>query len=201
MLIIGVTGILGAGKSTVARFLSQKGAKVIDADKIVHRLLNIRTSTGKKLVKYFGRGVITEKGNIDRKKLAEIGFANHRNWSTLCKLIHPEVIKIIKREIKKGRLKNRRVLVIDAPLLIEAGLDKVVDYIILVKANLRDCFKRTKSKLGISRGDFRRRIGFQLSFKEKLCYADFVINNTKNLKFIERQVDEIWKKIISHKKS
>jgi len=197
MITVGITGYLGSGKSTVARLFLKKGAYVIDADKIVHRLLNVRTKVGKRLLKKFGKEILSTSGLIDRKKLAILGFSKRTNWSVLCRIIHPEVIREIKKELKKSLQRKRKVLVIDAPLLIEAGLDKMVDYVILVKANLKDCYKRAKLKLGISKDDFKRRVSFQIPFRKKLPYADFVIDNTKTLKFTERQVEEIWKKIIS----
>ncbi|MCM8766046.1 MAG: dephospho-CoA kinase [Candidatus Omnitrophica bacterium] len=196
MIIVGITGSLGSGKSTVASYFSLRGAKVVDADKIVHRLLRFDTTLAERLVESFGKEIINSKGSIDRKKLAEIGFRNFYQWRALCKIIHPEVIKIIKEMIKKARKQKIKVLVIDAPLLIESGLNKLVDYTVLVKAKRRDAYQRAKIKLGISREDFRRRIRFQFPFSKKLPYADFVIDNSKTLRITERQVDEIWKKII-----
>ncbi|MCM8783479.1 MAG: dephospho-CoA kinase [Candidatus Omnitrophica bacterium] len=198
MIIVGVTGNTGSGKSTVANFLSRRGAKVIDADKITHRLLNLNTTVGKKILKGFGNDVLASTGLIDRKKLAKICFSNFRNWRLLCKIVHPEVLKIIKKEIKKARRQGLEFLVIDAPLLIESGLDKLVNYVILTKANLKQACQRAHLKLGLSEEEFKRRVKFQLSFQEKFPKSDFVVDNTKTLNFTERQVDEIWKRIISN---
>ncbi|MGE4357589.1 MAG: dephospho-CoA kinase [Candidatus Omnitrophota bacterium] len=198
MIIVGITGGIGAGKSTVAKIFSRRGAKVIDADKIVHRLLKTHRAVRKKLIKKFGRGILASSGIIDRKKLAGVGFHNLKNWRLLCKIIHPEVIKIIKQKIEEARKYNIKVLVIDAPLLIETGLDRLVDYVILVKAHLKQASQRARFKLKISEEEFKKRRRFQLSFRKKFSRADFVIDNTKTLNFTERQVGEIWKKIINN---
>ncbi|MCM8778653.1 MAG: dephospho-CoA kinase [Candidatus Omnitrophica bacterium] len=196
MVIVGITGNIGSGKSTVASYFSAYGAKVIDADKLVHRLLRVKTTVGENLVKSFGKGILDSHGGIDRKKLAKIAFANFRRWRLLCKIIHPEVIRIIKERIRKARKQKIKVLAIDAPLLIESRLDKLVDYIVLVKAEQKKAYQRTRLKMDISLEDFRRRIRFQLPFRKKLPFADFVVDNSKTIKFTERQVEEIWKKII-----
>ncbi len=169
---------------------------MIDADRLSHRLLTTETRTGRKIVQEFGTVILTNGCLVDRKKLARLAFADTGNWQTLCRIIHPEVIRLIKKEIRRACQDKIKAVVIDAALLIEAGVERLADYIIVVKAGLNQQLARTRKRLGLSGEDFKKRISFQLSFKEKLKKADFFIDNRKTLKFTERQVDAIWKRIM-----
>ena len=199
LIIIGITGSIGSGKTTVAKFFAKRTTRVIDADRIAHQLLSPKTTVGKKLIRYFGSGILNRYGSISRQKLSQIAFANNKNWQHLCRLTHPEVIRRIKKQTRRAYKAKLEAVIIDAALLIESGADRLVNYLIVVRASLKKQLIRTRARSGISTQDFRRRVRFQLPLKDKIKKADFIINNNRTPEFTERQVDQIWKKIMERK--
>lgn len=193
MLIIGLTGGLATGKTTVAKMFAQLGAQVIDADKIAHKLISPRGACYTSIVRYFGGDIVT-KGNIDRKKLSTIVFNNKHALRKLEGIIHPEVKKNIFTEIKKRQKKNS-IIIIDAPLLIEAGIEKKVDRLIVVKSSLNKQIKRSSARLKITKSEALKRIKAQMPLKDKERLADIVINNNEDLENTRKQVKAIWEKI------
>ncbi len=186
MTSLGITGGLCAGKTTVAEYFKKVGAEVVDADKIVHRLYRCDKKIRRAVTREFGNAVVT-RGMIDRSKLAKIAFGNKRNLKRLCSVVHPAVLKIIKAKIRKAK---KSVIVVDAPLLVETGLYRYVDYVVVVKATRNEQLKRCKTKKY-----FLRRLAAQMPLSEKLAHADFVIDNSRSKKYTEIQVRKIWEKI------
>ena len=191
-LIIGLTGAMGSGKSTVAAMLRKKGAAVLDADKISHGCLKKQTPTYNKIKKAFGKEILAENGEINKKKLAEVVFSDKKSLRKLCGIIHPAVIKGIEQKAKK--LANK-VVVIDAPLLIEAGLTSQVDTLVVVAAKKDTCVKRSTRRLKITKQEARRRLAEQMPLSEKVKYADFVIKNDGGLNITSKQVQNLWKQV------
>lgn len=194
MIIIGITGNIGCGKTTVAKLFARRGVRVIDADDISHQVIK-RKTVSSEIASVFGTAVLNNRRIIDRKKLARIAFSGIKEWRLLCGIVHPVVIDIIESKLRRARKDKKRFIVIDAPLLIEAGLDKKADYIVVVRSDLNQQIKRTRCGLGLNSKEFRDRLRFQIPFEKKMKKADFIIDNNKTIKFTERQVDEIWKKI------
>jgi dephospho-CoA kinase len=195
-IIIGVTGGLGTGKTTVAGILGTSGAKVLDADKIVHRNLKKGTVSYRKIVGIFGRRILSRSGGIDRGKLSHLVFKNKKSLNKLCSIVHPVVIDEINKSVKKI-LKSGRVpaVVIDAPLLIESGLHTITDYLIVVKTSRSTQIKRVVRKTGLTASEVVRRIKSQMPLNKKIEMADFVINNEGGKSNTRRIVKDIWKKI------
>jgi len=189
MRLIGVTGSFCTGKTTVSRFFEKLGARVIDADKIVHRLYGRDKKVKRAILKNFGSTVFTPAGGLDRRKLSKIAFSNRRNLNKLEAIIHPEVIKKIKKVVKFSK---KSVIVIDAPLLIEANLHKVVDYIVVVKATLAMQIERGIRR-GFKKEDCLARRKLQMPLSKKIKYADFVINNNRSREYTKKQVIRAWK--------
>ena len=187
---IGVTGGLCAGKSTVASFFKDLGARVIDADKLVHDLYKKDPVIKKAIRNNFGKKVFTH-GKISRKKLARAAFANKKALQKLCRIVHPKAIKRIKEELVKSK---RTVTVIDAPLLIEAGLHKAVDAVIVVRAKRQKRLRRGMAR-GITTREALERQAAQMPLREKVKYADFVIDNDKPKENTRKAVVKIWQKI------
>ena len=173
-MIIGITGSYGTGKSTVTKEFVRLGAKVIDADKIVHTLIKAPV----------------------RKKLAKIVFKKKAYLDLICRVIHPLVIKKVRQEIKRLNPK-KNVIVIDAPLLVECGLDKIVNILIVVKTTRKVQLARLIKKTGFSKQEIKQRINFQIPLSKKIRLADFIIDNNGKLKSTRVQIKEIWKKIIN----
>jgi len=190
MIIIGVTGGFGTGKTTVSGFFRELGAKVIDADRLVHELYGKDPGMRRALVRAFGRGV-APNGKISRKRLGEVVFADRSRLKKLTGMVHPRVIKQIKMLAKNA---VSGVLVVDAPLLIESGLTEFVDFILTVKAP-GFLIRRRAGQRGFSGEDLRKRTSAQMPIRKKIALSDFVINNNRSKKHVKREVKKIWQKV------
>ena len=189
-MIIGITGSFGSGKTTVAKMFAKLGAYAIDADKIYHSLIRPGKSCYKKIVRQFSKGILGRTGQIDKQKLGKIVFKDKAKLKTLNRLTHPEVIKEIKKIIKAGKGK---VIVIEAPLLIESGFYKQVAKVILVANDREEQVKRVREGRGLAAKEIFKRIRMQMPFKKKLAFADFIIDNSGSKLGTLNQVTEIWK--------
>ena len=187
MTVVGVTGAFCTGKTTVCGFFKELGARVIDADKIVHRLYKKNKKIKALLKKNFGEQVL-RRGKIDRTKLAKIAFSSKKNLNRLCRIVHPSAIRIMKEEAARS---HRRVTVLDAPLLIEAGLSKEVDYVVAVTASMKKRIKRCVTRK-YTKKDIRARSARQMSLRKKIGCADFVINNNGSKRYAKKKVRSIW---------
>ncbi len=195
-VIIGVTGGMGTGKSTVAAMFKVLGAEVLDADRITHRMIERGSPAHRKIAKTFGRGILAPSGEIDRSKLAEKVFCDKRRLGRLCRIIHPEVIRDIKRSIKAARFRRGvPAVVIDAPLLIEAGMRDMANALVVVVTDFNTQIARAKKSAGLSAAEIKQRVKNQLPLKEKARMADYVIDNTGSKKDTKQIVRKIWKEI------
>jgi len=181
-MIIGLTGVFGSGKTTVAKLFVKHGYKHINADEIGHKLLNGK-AVKNKIVRAFGKSILS-KGEVDRRKLKDIVFYDHAKLKRLNKIIHPLIIKEIIKESKGANI------VIDAALLIESKVTDLVDKLIVVKVNKKEQLKRVL-KRGYNKKEANNIIKSQLSQKEKLKYADIVLDNSKSLDNTKKQVKKI----------
>ena len=196
MVIVGLTGSFGTGKSTVGKIFAQFGARVIDADKIVHKITRPKTLTYRKIVNNFGRDILKKNNFIDRKKLGVKVFSSKVDLRRLCRIIHPPVINEIKRNINQIKKSNpRAIVVIDAPLLLEANLQELVDKLIVVKTTHATQIARCIKKWGFSKSEVLKRIKSQLPLREKVKLADYVVDNNLSLSYTKTQVKDIWKEL------
>ncbi len=189
---IGLTGNLGCGKSTVAKLFKELGAVVYDADRIIHGFYKKGHPVYQNVIEHFGEGILDTEGNIDRSKLAEIVFANREELSFLEQLTHTHLYKFLDEEFSK--LPEDAVAIVEASLLIEKGTYKNYDGLVVVYAPLEVCLERAVGK-GMSREEAKRRLSHQLPPEEKLKVADWVIDNTGNLKETKKQVIEVFEQI------
>jgi dephospho-CoA kinase len=190
--LIGVTGGLATGKTTVSDMFAAKGAEKIDADEIAHRLLEEDKGIQFKVVDIFGKQILLE-GKIDRRKLAEEVFHDKLKLNTLCRIMHPTIIFRIKEQVERSKMER---VVIDAPLLIEAGLNEYVDVVVVVTADIDAQIKRA-TRRGILKEEARRIIDCQMALSEKARFADYIIDNNgnKDLDEIKKGVDRIWQEM------
>jgi len=201
-IVLGLTGSFGSGKTTVAGIFRSYGAEIIDADRIAHSCIAGGTLGYKRICKAFGKDILKKNRTIDRVKLARIVFAHKGLLKKLNKIIHPEVIRIIRNKIKKtltcsGRQEKSKIIVLDAPLLLEAGLRRVVDKLIVVKIKRAEQLERIQRKFSFSREDILKRIKRQMPLQLKVRLADFVIDNSGTIGETKKQIEEIrrvlWK--------
>ncbi|MFH1478411.1 MAG: dephospho-CoA kinase [Candidatus Omnitrophota bacterium] len=189
-MIIGVTGYFGSGKTTVSKLFKEKGARVIDADKVYHSLIKPRKALYLRIKKIFGREVLNRNGAIDRKKLGKIVFDDKTMLLKLNSITHPEIIKKIRKMSKSAG-----ITIVEAPLLIESGLYKEMDKVVIVAASMEKQVKRLKKSRGIEKEGMLKRISMQMGHKKKLAFADFVIDNNGAVKNTKDQVEKIWERI------
>jgi len=195
---IGLTGGIGSGKSTVAQWFNKRGVPVLDADKIVHRLLQSDLSTISKLVQEFGPEILGENGEINRSKLGARIFSDEDARKRLERIVHPRVVECMKDEQVALRNKGVKFCVWDVPLLIEAGFNKFVDevWVVWVPRDLQILRVLVRDKL--SQVEVEARIAAQGSLDEKRQLADVVIDNSGSESETERQLEKIWDRVMSN---
>ncbi len=193
-IILGLTGSFGTGKTTVARIFKSLGADVIDADKIARQIIQPHGEVYSKIISVFGKGILKKDGTINRVRLGEFVFHNDELLLKLNSIMHPVIIRIMKEEAKAS---VKDMVVLDAPLLIESGLDKAVDKIAVVKASLKNQILRLKTRTYLEREDILRRIKLQIPLKAKVRMADFIIDNNGTIEKTKKEVQELrrglWK--------
>ncbi len=196
MLIIGITGNIGTGKTTVAKIFKKLGAVVIDADEIAHALIEPSKPAWKKIKSFFGDSILNDDDTINRRALSKIVFADRCRLKRLCDIVHPLVYRDINSkliEIKKA--KPNAVVVLDAPLLIESGCRSKIDKLIVVSCRRDVQIKRTCKRFGIKRSQVLERLKAQMPLKDKIKLADFVIDNSGSPSRTERQAISVWKRL------
>ena len=192
MIIIGLTGSVGTGKSTVANFFEELGAYVIDWDELAREVVRPHSTAWKEIIECFGKDVLNEDLAINRQKLANIVFTEKGKVTKLNQIVHPEVFKEDERIINEIKNHDPDALVVkDIPLLFELTHPIFTDKTVVVSASEETQLKRLEEK-GMSRDDAQNRIRSQLPLEEKIKSADFVINNNGPLEETKRQVEEIY---------
>ncbi|MGE0267668.1 MAG: dephospho-CoA kinase [Candidatus Omnitrophota bacterium] len=195
MFIIGITGGIATGKSTVSRMFAQLGAKVVDADRIVHALLKPKGKCVARIKKIFGPDVILG-GGVNRRALAEIVFNDAVKLRKLESILHPLVRSMIKMQLKGLRNKGYKgVVVLDVPLLFESEMDRDVDMTIVVKTSRDIQIQRAIKNLNLTKKEVLSRIKLQMPVKEKIRLADVVIDNSKSKIETNKKVKQIWLKV------
>ena len=203
MKVIGLTGGISSGKSTVASFLAELGATVIDVDKLWHEGLRADAELRREIVAAFGSEILTPGREIDRPKLGQIVFGNHEALVRLNNIMHPWVYRTVKTKLEDYRRQGVKVVVLDMPLLVEVplslkagqpSLSDEVDEVWVTVAPEPVVLRRLKTKSGLSQAEARARIRSQLPSEERLKHADVVIDTDSRLDELEAKVRELWHK-------
>jgi dephospho-CoA kinase len=190
--IIGLTGNIATGKSVVAGMLERLGAKAIDADALVHELMEKGTSVWQGVVQEFGQSILGHGGSINRKKLGGIVFADKAALRRLEAIVHPAVIARTKELIESSQ---HPVIVVEAIKLIEAGMDKACDALWVTTCSKEQQLARLVKQRGLTEEEARQRIEAQPPQEAKLALADVVIDNSSGLDETGRQVKREWDRI------
>ena len=199
-LIVGLTGGIVSGKSTVASMFRDLGAKIIDADKLGHSVILPNKPAWKKIVKIFGKDILKNDLTIDREKLGKTVFTNQTLLKKLNEITHPEITKLIKKEINlaKNKTNNQeKVLIIDAALIYETKIDRFMDKIIVVYIDKDEQIKRLIKRNNLSKDEALQRVRSQIPMKEKAKMADYVIDNNDTLDKTKEQVEKMWQSLVS----
>lgn len=198
VLIVGLTGGIVSGKSTVARMFRQLGADIIDADNIARAIVQPGEKAWKNIVHYFGKEILKDNQEINRKELARIVFADKEKLEKLNKITHPEIVAIIKNKIEEMRSKDSSdgtICIIEVPLLFEANLEGMMDKIIVVYLNREEQIKRLLIRNSLTQEEAINRIDSQIPMEKKLKKADYVIYNGASLGHTRIQVKQIWQEL------
>ena len=195
MKVIGLTGGIGSGKSTVSHFLAELGAVIVDADRVGHEAFKPDTDVWREVVTAFGRQILTPDGDIDREKLGETVFANPESLLRLNQIMHPRIFEMVKARLEEYRRQGVRVVVLEAPLLIEAGWASLVDQVWVTVASESTILGRLKQRAGLPEQQSLARIHSQLPSEERLKHADVVIDNDCSLNELKAKVRELWQGI------
>jgi dephospho-CoA kinase len=191
VLLIGLTGGIGSGKSTVSALLAAKGAVVVDADAIVHELQQPGTPVFAAMVERFGEGIVAADGSLDRAAVADVVFNDPEQLKALNAIVHPAVAGEIARRM--GELAGTdAVVVLDVPLLVESSRAYPVAGLLVVDVDPEVAIGRLVEHRGMREADVRARIAKQASREQRLERADRVIDNHGSPADLERQVDEAW---------
>jgi dephospho-CoA kinase len=190
--IIGLTGNIATGKSVVARMLERLGAMAIDADALVHEVMEKGPPIWQAVVQEFGEGILGCDGSINRKKLGDIVFADEAALRRLEAIVHPAVITRTEELIESSQ---ESVVVVEAIKLIEAGMDRTCDALWVVACHKEQQLARLVEQRGLTEGEARQRIEAQPPQEAKLALADVVIDNSGSLEETWRQVQREWDRI------
>lgn len=190
-LVIGLTGGIASGKSTVAHMFQKRGITVVDADVIAKEAVEKGMPAYRKIAETFGAGVLLDNGGIDRKKLGELVFQNEDKRMQLNAIVHPEVRKTMIKERDKAIQARERFVVLDIPLLYESGLEHLTDKVLVVWVPKELQLERLMERNSLSEKEALNRIHAQLSLDEKKKKADAVIDNSGSLKDTETQLHQL----------
>jgi len=192
MKVIGLTGGIGSGKSTVSQFLAELGAIIVDADKVGHEALKPGSEVWQQVVNEFGESIVVSSGDIDRAKLGELVFSNHEARRRLNQIMHPPMYNTVKAKLEEYRRKEVKVVVLEAPLLLEAGWASLVNEVWVTVAPEATVLKRLRKRSGLSEQEARARIHSQLPTEERMGHADVVIDTDGSLDELKARVNELW---------
>jgi dephospho-CoA kinase len=197
MFVIGLTGGIGSGKSTVSDMLRAKGAAVVYADLVGHEVYRPGTAVWDEVVAAFGRDVLAADQEIDRRKLGSIVFADPEARRRLNAITHPPMRRLMAERLDDLRRQGVRVAVLEAALLIEAGWVDLADEVWLTLVGPAEAAQRLMARSGLSREEAEARIASQLSNQERLEHADVVIDTDCSLAEVARRVDELWEGLMA----
>ncbi len=195
MKIIGLTGGIGSGKTTVASFLADLGAVVLNADSIGHEIYNTDPAIREKLKGLFGERAVTENGAVDRAFLGRLVFSNPKARTTLERIMHPLIYRRIIDRLQEYRRRGVKVVVLEIPLLVETGGVSMVDEVWVTTAPEATILKRLRTKTGLTEAELKTRIEAQSTSEERLKGADEVIETDCGLEELRGRVKRRWRRI------
>jgi dephospho-CoA kinase len=198
--VLGILGGIGSGKSTVAAALEKRGARRIDADRIAHALLE-EPEVRERVRAAVGDEVLGEDGAVDRGRLGRLVFESRDALREIEAILHPRVLERMEEEVEEARRDPTvRFIVVDAPLLLESGLERRCDVLVFVEASEETRFLRVKQTRGWDLAELRRREKFQKPLNEKKGHADYVIENDRSARSLEDRVEKLCNEILASRR-
>ena len=197
MLLIGVTGGIACGKTEVCRVFQKKGAIILSGDEIGKEVVEKNKKVLKELVKTFGKEILNKNLSLNRRKLGKLAFISKQSKDKLNKIIHPYLLRELRKRIQNLRRKEYKdIVVVDAALIVEWGLQDELDYLIFVQSKREDKIKRLQKQKDYSRKEATFRIKSQLPEITKKRLADFVIINDGGLNKLRKKAERIFNRLI-----
>lgn len=197
MILVGLTGGIASGKSTVSRFFQELGAVIVDADQICHDLIRGKNKTSQEVISTFGKQIVDPGGEINRKKLGHIIFQDTQAREVLNKILHPLVFETLR--IEQARLADEKpqgVLIFDAPLLIESKAHEWMEWVILVYVDGKTQKERLIKRDGFTLDEATIRIAAQMPLDEKRLFADEIIDSRKPFDGLQSEILSIYQKLL-----
>jgi len=195
-VVIGLTGGIASGKSTVSNMLKNLGIWVVDADQISREVVEVGKPAYQQILSVFGDEILHQDKTINREKLGAIIFGDHSKREQLNKIVHPAVRKEMLNGVEEEKAKNSKAVVLDIPLLFESKLTHMVDKTILVYVDEKTQLKRLMKRNGYTEKEAKMRIESQLPLHTKKDLSDEIIDNNGGIEQTEKQLHEILKKLI-----
>jgi dephospho-CoA kinase len=196
MLVVGVTGGIGSGKSTVSRMMADLGARVLDADMIARKVLEDDPGLLARLTRTYGEDILTPDGSLDRRELGRRAFRDRSAREQLDRLMHPPILARTRQHLDRMRKQGYEgIVVLDAALLVECRALDLVDLLVVVTAPERLRHRRLRKDRGLSEEEIRARAAAQLPIEEKISRADEVIVNDGSREALGRKVERLWRRL------
>jgi len=195
--VIGLTGGIASGKSTVARLLRELGAPVVDADELARAVVEPGRPAYEDIVREFGPGILAADGSLDRKKLADLVFADPDKRRLLQTFTHPRIAELGRAEVARHAAAGAPVVIYEAALLVETGAHLALDGLIVVKSSAEQQLERAMARDGAGEAAARARIASQLPLADKLAVATHIIDNGGTLAATRAQVENLWGQLTS----
>lgn len=195
MYIIGLTGGIASGKSAVSGILRNLGACIVDADQLARQVVEPGQPAWQEIVDYFGKSVLLPDGHLDRKRLGNLVFNSSSARDMLNKITHTKILQNIQEAILAVEKTGQKIVVLDIPLLIEVGFTNLADEVWVVYVNETLQLERLKKRDQLTTEEAKKRIQSQMPLRDKLHYANVVINNEGDLSDTIRQVEAAWRRI------
>lgn len=190
-MVIGLTGGIACGKSTVSRMLAERAVRIIDADMIAREVVRPGEEAWSLVVERFGQDILLANDELDRAKLGSLVFSDEQARLDLNAIVHPAIRGRMRQLIKEAQEEKIALIVLDIPLLYESKLEYMVEKVVVVYCTANLQLERLMERNGFDEEEARRRIASQLSIEDKRLWADYVIDNNGTLTETEQQVDEL----------
>ncbi len=196
-LVVAVTGGMGCGQTTVAKFMEEFGAHVINADEMARKAIETNRELQQEMKMVFGKSVFYKNGKLNRKRLAAIVFQDESKLHKLNKMVHPRMVELIVEDIEKQRSSGRyKIIVVDAALIYEVNIENMFDAVIVVASYMKNRIDRIAARDGHTRKHIMDRIKSQLPIEDKIKWADFVIENNGTLEETKKNTKEVYDKLL-----
>ena len=197
MLLFGVTGGIGSGKTAVCNFLKEKKVPIIEADPLAKELSNHSPEIRRALVTEFGENVYLESGSLNKELLSQLVFSDAGTRERINQIIHPPVFKAILDQVNQFKQKNQSLVGVEAALIYESKMERILNEVVVVTAAMEKRIDWIQSRDGFSQEEILKRINSQMPLEEKIKHADYVIENDGALSDLAEKVDELYNWLFS----